>query len=492
MARMKEKLQSLARVGVIAAGIVGGLEVTDTEESDAHADAPREAITQTVVDVRRQIDENVSFDDREKLLNLISMAEEIPSGRQIVQALAENGTRLTIDDAEKMGLSAGITEPDLSEIRLNRAIFDEPLEAIATFVHEGEHVRTIDNDHKNNISLESFASMDDEHTWEMAREALAVRKQYMAVCELIAIHPELDPNREIAQMLESKFDGDISKMAQTMFDRRMSGEMLNNVILSLYEHSVVFGGIKERENVTNPVKLAQNPDWNHLIDMASGGEVKNLNVMPIPSMDMVRWMVQQGVFRQVRLSMHSSNGENPDNSSLQSADIGQMDLTSIMQHKDRILEQGDFCPTVCNLVAERAFWILKNLQDPTKMAPWLEELKTIMPQAQIDSLMREQDDRLVLPHDFYDENLQAFLAEQNNFDYLKKAQNVLASPKLREGYENNLLPPIQHDTYKIDRDPTELIHQDKEILSVFNKIFFAKENKVMAHQRGRALQNIHL
>ncbi len=408
------------------------------------------------IDYQSLITQTTDEEDKNTLLQLIKWAEEIPSGRNVLNALKKHKTQLFM--LNLVGDEYGVSFPDLSGVCLNSALLNQDENrylAFAAFIHEAEHIRVMGLSHQNGIGLTSFQSLDDQYIFGTINESLAVRKSVQAVQELIKKHPDWPYAKKWQDLLNREYatKGNLKHIADLAFEKRM--ENLTGLGASLHYETHI---PQIKEEIQNQRKFPKNPDWNQIIKMITDNEVKSVSVFPVPSFYMARSMIFNEMAKQE---------ENIGNYTPKLKDL---DLSCIIKNKASMLKKGDFCDCICRDIAYMAEEIYQYHKNDKDIKEWFSELQKLMPKKQIEKIKSPNKNNLK----WNDKELNDFLSKQDNFEYLKKAQKLLSSDKLK-------VVTSSEAAYFY-------LRQRQNLFKIYDELFFENENRQLI-SRKRSSEN---
>ena len=450
MARMRKKLKSLVRAGMVAAGLVGGWKIgTQTSEHDAHADMPPQAITQLVMDVRRQIDSNIPLEDQARLEQLLEITAQTAEGCQLLRTLENEGTLISVVDSfERESLLGRTTGTEKIEIK--RSCLHQP-KGLWTLAHEAGHVQN----HVNFSALPQ--TLDDAYTLNTIEEALAERGAFLVVKQAQRSAPDFMTEEDYYTILKTfgydflrdQADAIKSTEGKAVFDTRMQNNNESNAWLYEIQARDVYHSSYRSRLFSDKLSLEKNPDWNKVVQKMSGGAVQTISHLPIPSWDLISDMIIED----------NKYGE---------PSVERADLSCAKQYKHELLQGDSFKLEIF----ERIESLLARLHADNR-PEILEIFKEMMP----ESYMQNFQQKGWMPTLAHTEDGEAFMREQTNQGYLNKAIKALQNPRLAE--------VAQEDEFsKMDLDETELIFK------TYRHVFFGGKNQQQL--RHIALQNIHL
>ena len=449
MVQMKERLKSLVRAGVVAAGIAGGWKIgAQTSESDPQADMPRQAITQLVKDVRKQIDSNMPLEDRVRLEQLLEVMSKTAEGCRLLSTLENEGTLLcVVDSFEKETILGQATGTEKIEIK--RSCLHQP-KGLWTLAHEAGHIQN----HVNFSDLPQ--TLDDAYTLNTIDEALAERGAFLVFKQAQQLAPDFMAEEDYYAALKDLGYGFLQDQGVAMksaegkivFDTRMQNKKNNAWIYESQAKDFYTSSYISRLSSDKPV-LIKNPNWNDVVQKMSGGAVQSISHLPIPSWDLIGDMI----IKDNRYGTPS---------------VDRADLSCAKEYKDELLQGDGFKLEIF----QRIKCLLGRLHADTR-PEILEIFKELMPESYMQTFQRKG----WVPALSLTEDGESFMREQTNQGYLNKALNALKNKDLLKVAEED-------EISKMNIEETTLIFK------TYQHVFFGGKNQ--RHLSPRSLQNIHL
>ena len=479
---LKKRFQTWSQIALVGLGLLGGLKTTKTELGEG-AEQDREKISMQipVPDVKGQIDADMAQEDRERLEQLLDVMAQTPHGRQLIKILEKEKTRLCVVDAfekddedfKTRGQTAGTSVINFSKTNLHSP------SGLWTFAHEAAHVQQISN-------VTKFAqTLDDALTLNVLREALSERTAFLVVREAMENVPGFISQGDYETILNKRQYDFLDK--QGLAVKSVEGDMLFDVrmknvgsVQKRYEESSKGEVIDKTKFRTEPFWdeelkkeiskniLKINPNWDEVVRQMSGGEVKFVSQLPMPSWDFIGDMITRSY----------QNGN---------ADVGKVDLSCVEQHTGDLLRGDDFK----NAILFRMIDLLSH-DLGVDWSSGTEMLKDMLP-PDINS---------------DDVDFKAFYAQQTNQGYLNKALNVLKNPELArlasqkdettQEYLNSSdnpfknMPELRALMLAESRDAAQSKLAETEFLfKTYQHVFFGKGNQRVV-RRANPAANIHL
>lgn len=213
--------------------------------------------------------ENMTPEEEANLRELITAyGLRSSSGMKLLKEMARQGVTIEFFDKdlnEDRILDAGLSSEDT--ISLNRKMKENGVSFDNTFFHESEHAVHLKAAHTHGINAHSFASLDDVYVYATLLEGLAYRKAAMCCAEY-----------------EGKSKAEVVAEGDNAFRDRMQVSSKPMEERSSYEKAAVALANCETNVLPNQVYFKSNPDWNQVVAILSRDEVKDLPVLPEPSL----------------------------------------------------------------------------------------------------------------------------------------------------------------------------------------------------------------
>ncbi len=196
-------------------------------------------------------------------------AQKSPTSKKLLADLLRQNARLkmfTKQAGKDNVFRAGESTENL--LKLNRLIQTKGISLPDTFFHEGEHVIHLKRAHQHGINARSFSSLNDVYIYATLLEALAYRKA--AIC--------------CAEYEKKLTEAEIQKKAKDVFERRLLTRHHDPNVRSSYERSAIILTNSETNQLPNQVYFDKNVDWNQIVSILSRSEVKEISVLPQPTL----------------------------------------------------------------------------------------------------------------------------------------------------------------------------------------------------------------
>ena len=388
---LRKKLRSLVQVGLAGIGLVGVLKYGGTL-LDRITTPERDSISMRMPtpDVKAQIAEDTSQEDREAIEELLDLMDKTPHGRQLLRTLGEAQTKLGVVDSFKGGADGQATGTEWIKITREKLHTKKGLWILA---HEATHIQN----HMNFDALPQ--TLDDAHTVDMLNEGLAERGAFLVFSEVANITPDWITQEEYDAVvanygygfLQGK-RGALTRQAQGVFEDRVK----NGHRSSGWDYE------KQSEKLCNEARtkillgvdapiLKNNPNWNKVVQKMSGGEVHSVSNLPLPTWDLVKSMIYDGRI------------------------FGCEDLSCIELHREDLLKGNGLKSEVFKEISFLMY--NSNLEDEAV----IDCLKDLMPK----SYMKKFREKIYVGWLEDSEEGRDFLAKQTNQGYLNKALKAL-------------------------------------------------------------------
>ena len=380
--------KTLVRMAAFTGLLQGGCSFQSEEEAPSDQAFPKKT-RQYLVTTDLTPDEEYSFN-----VFMQKYATHSPSAKKILEELANQGVALklfTQDLNEDNLFRAGESTEDV--LFLNRLIKEKKVSFENTFFHEAEHVIHLKKAHQEGINARSFSSLNDVYIYATLLEALAYRKA--SLCQM-----EYDPKGKTLKKIEEE--------AEDIFTKRLLTESKDKDERLSYETDAIKMANSETNQLPNQVYFKSSPDWNQIVSLLSRGEVKEISVLPQPTLTFL------GVCLFRELSKH------PDAESL-----NDLDISCVLKNKQALQkDQKAIKETISNLLME-TYGLCRNKKPSLPKKTFQNFLFLIgWPNAQ---QMEQIKQKKITFQEVRDANLEKFKTE----DLFDQAIELLKSPEVK-------------------------------------------------------------
>ncbi len=433
-----KRLKMLAQIALTSMGLLGGWKLAKPM-MDCVNDAVRDRASMQayVPDVRSRLDEEMTEEDRVRFEQVLDLMEKTPHGRRLLRSLGREGTQLSVVDSFKNESTSGMTE-GTKKIQIKKECLYSP-RVIWTLAHEAAHVQN----RCNFLALPQ--TLDDAHTLNIINESLAEYNAFIVLQEVMKLDPNFMTPEEYNSLLEDKGYDFLEHQkwltkkigGKAVFDDRMKNTSKNTAWSKGYESQS--RGVKHEAYVNTLCSdlkiLKQDPDWDEVVRQMSGGEIKSIPWLPVPSWDLVSDMIVQA----------SRNGTTM---------VEDIDLSCAKQHKEELL-QGDAFKT-------EIFGQIRDLMEFRLHSEDRDQLSDIFKDMIPESFLQKFKEKGWIPSRSKAGEFEEFLNQQTNSGYLDKALKAVQNPAL-----SNLIS--QDEFAQMNLEETKLIFK------TYKQVFFGQE-----------------
>ena len=213
--------------------------------------------------------------EKQEMTDLMNeYASKSPSARKILSELANQGASLVfftkdVNPTNNLYLAGRANGNTLELNRLNK---EKNVSVEDTFFHEGEHLVHLNRAHKHGINALSFSSLDSAFIYVSLLEGLAYRKAALCCMEYAS---------------NGMTRAEITQKATDIFQNRFLTKTKDLEERLDYEQEALKLLNCEAKALPNQVYFKKNPDWNKLVSILSRGEVREISVLPQPTLTML-------------------------------------------------------------------------------------------------------------------------------------------------------------------------------------------------------------